>query len=152
MGKTYLVLLIVAFIPFVAAADDGANLSPTEAPNSCGILGEGGSNLPSESLFPPQPNPANHCTSHAQCGDGSSLTCTSTTGSCSPGVDASCPKQRGYVICNGITQWCPPCPEPPSLDCSRFSDQFCTYTWVIANSCCEATWAAPGASCPDICL
>ena len=48
------------------------------------------------------------CSAHATCRNGSSVTCTSGSGSCT-GIDASCPGQAGYVQCGGTTINCPPC-------------------------------------------
>ena len=49
------------------------------------------------------------CSAHATCGNGSSVTCTSGSGSCT-GIDAACPSQAGYVQCGGTTTNCSPCP------------------------------------------
>jgi hypothetical protein len=49
------------------------------------------------------------CSAHATCSNGSSVTCTSVSGSCI-GIDAACPNQAGYVQCGGTTTSCAACP------------------------------------------
>jgi hypothetical protein len=50
------------------------------------------------------------CSAHATCYNGSAVTCSNGgSGSCT-GIDASCPSQRGYVQCGGVTTNCPACP------------------------------------------
>jgi len=48
------------------------------------------------------------CSAHATCKNGTAVTCTSVSGSCT-GIDAACPGQAGYVQCGGVTTNCAPC-------------------------------------------
>ena len=49
------------------------------------------------------------CSASATCYNGTTVNCTSSTGSCT-GINAACPSQRGYVQCAGTTTNCPACP------------------------------------------
>lgn len=48
----------------------------------------------------------------------------------------------GPVICD---------PYPQYIDCDDWTDQYCTYEWNRCTGCCEPTYIAPGAYCPDVC-
>ncbi len=45
----------------------------------------------------------------ATCSSGSTVSCSYTPPATCVAVDSSCPSQRGYVSCNGVTTYCPVC-------------------------------------------
>lgn len=62
------------------------------------------------------------CTARAICQNGSTRNCSSPVGSCT-GVNAACPNQAGYVICNGTRTDCLPCQgESCVVGCSDNTD------------------------------
>jgi hypothetical protein len=79
------------------------------------------------------------CSATADCG-GSSISCSDTTGPCSCSAkDRHCPFQRGYVQCNGVTQYCPEACGCFYIRCEN--GRSCTTN----DDCCSAT--GPGGIC-----
>ena len=83
-----------------AIAASGPEVAPFECSSAVrGLLGDEG--VP-EPIFM-------SCTASATCYNGTTVNCTSATGTCT-GINAACPSQRGYVQCGGTTTNCPACP------------------------------------------
>jgi hypothetical protein len=61
--------------------------------------------------------PESTCWAAATCSGGGSVSCSGSA-TCSS-VDASCPSQRGYVTCDGVTTYCPIC---RLLNCTKDGD------------------------------
>lgn len=83
------------------------------------------------------------CTATANCGSASPVSC-SGSGTCTA-VDRSCQTQRGYVQCDSIRTYCPPCSKPP-LDpdpCAIYNTGSCTYTWDPVLEACLAPGCPP---------
>ncbi len=55
---------------------------------------------------------AGSCSATADCWDGSTVTCTTTSGSCDF-ADSSCPSEHGWATCGSNESHCPACPCPP---------------------------------------
>lgn len=73
------------------------------------------------------------CSAHATCSNGSPVSCSVASGSCT-GVDGSCP-ENGYVQCGSTYIACPPYCPSPGPDCV----QSCS-----VNSDCTSHCAGPG--------
>lgn len=87
------------------------------------------------------------CDATAFCWDGSTRHCygNNSTVSCTA-VDSSCPSQRGYVTCDGVTTWCPPCPDTCPPD-------WCEGDSECAMNCapCDYTYTCNATYCTDFC-
>lgn len=158
MSKKFLMLLLAlcalvgtasaAEMPAAAPSDtpDGApaaNVALADAP----LYGMGQTALASAGRGD---GPAANCSAVASCHDGSTRSCSGSS-TCTA-VDSNCPNTRGYVRCDGATQYCPSCPPaPPSGPCDSFNNSYCTYTFNKFSYCCVPTWVAQGAYCPNIC-
>ena len=84
----------------------------------------------------PEPVPASTCNAWATCHNGTTKDCTGN--SVCKSRDANCPGQRGYVECDGVKKWCPPCPCTCSASLDCFSD----------SDCC----VGPCSSCSGVCV
>lgn len=95
------------------------------------------------------------CNASATCWDSSGLYCEdhNNPANCT-GVDSNCSAwQQGYVSCNGVTTWCPACPDlcPPGwcdgADACASSCYPCPYNYT-----CNETYCADDCQCRyDIC-
>lgn len=90
------------------------------------------------------------CSATAGCQNGSSVSCSSSSGTC-VAIDAACPTQQGYVTCNGATTYCPACPATTctaSLWCNNNGYISCTGTApncrTVAPGSCSYGNGAPG--------
>jgi len=90
------------------------------------------------------------CSATANCWDGTTRSCQGNNSvTACVGVDSNCPTQRGYVTCDGATQYCPICPT--SGGCPS---NWCTFEAECASSCfpCDYTYTCNGEPyCTDRC-
>ncbi|HYO15718.1 MAG TPA: hypothetical protein VE685_21175 [Thermoanaerobaculia bacterium] len=91
------------------------------------------------------------CSATARCWDGTTRRCDGNNSATScTAVDSVCPTQRGYVTCDGGTQFCPECPTPggcPSTWCTDQDEQNC------AAGCfpCDYTFTCSSTNCTESC-
>jgi len=110
----------------------------TAADASAGVAPEGGG------AFVPKSG----CNAFAVCHDGSTVSC-SGSGTCT-GVDAACPRKRGYVVCDGVTTSCPAC---PALACGLEGDPcYDTQECRDGSSACSTCWCIVPVDQVGVCI
>jgi hypothetical protein len=100
--------ILACFLTLVAAASFA--LPPSDAPATLASIFAPAAS--SRSFHPEEEKFFASSTAKHSC----FLNCGSITLGCSYTVtcmvvDQSCPSQRGYISCDGVTTYCPPCPE-----------------------------------------
>ena len=81
------------------------------------------------------------CTATANCGDGSTISCSDSGSSAScHAQDHYCPLTQGWVRCGGETRYCPSCPLCPTVS-------GCSYVFDFVEECCIDA----ASNCPDLC-
>jgi len=84
-----------------------------------------------------------YCMAAAACEDGSLVSCTGTA-SCLA-TDDSCPVERGHVVCDGVTTWCPRCTCPVEGEvCYDGNDCRPDGVRPCASCLCAAQYPDPG--------
>lgn len=114
------------------AAESPEGSAPAEA--IAFVLGGSQCQAPTQALGEPVQPMFLSCTAQANCRDGSTVTCSTLSGTCT-GVDFSCPYESGYVQCGSTYIPCAATCDPPPADCV----QSCT-----VNSDCTAHCGGPG--------
>jgi len=118
-----LVLVSLLSLPAVAAAGSAQPAPAVEAPAAAPVVGS----FPLAALPMFDVNPASYCSAQASCADGTTRSCSCTSGSCScSAVDQNCDTGvQGHVTCGSTTTYCPSnssacgggCQYPPQLTC-----------------------------------
>src|SRR4051812_21972774 len=120
-----LILAACVLMTVPALADPGPSPAATAAPALSAADQEFLASLaaPAPTLAAKRPiGTKSLCTATANCGGGTTVTCSSNASSTScSAVDRNCPGTRGSVTCDGVKTKCPtPCPPP---DCDALAAQ-----------------------------
>lgn len=125
--RLLLILAAIVLLPGLSIAEDNAGngipSSPSQwlAPVECS---SSKATLDSDWIAPPIQL---SCTAIATCHDGSTRSCSSTSGTCI-GIDHTCQDAPGYVQCGSTRNYCLACPQPwhnpgcTSVKCSTAND------------------------------